>query len=79
MAGAGAGLVTALPALDSVLVTVAATTAASLAITLLALRTRAGNEPQRSLKLYNHGEGAFTFKNLLRSFHYAKLVLTHGK
>ena len=54
VAGAGAGLVAALPAPDSVLVTVAATAAASLAITLLGLRTRAGNQPQRSLKLYNH-------------------------
>ena len=52
--------------------------------------TRASNEPLRSLKLYNHGEGpyystrafsllkaattVFTFKNLLR--HYAKKALT---
>ena len=51
---------------------------------------RAGKEPSRSLKFYNHGEGpyyralnaataTFTFKNLLRLRHYAKQALTNGK
>ena len=49
---------------------------------------RAGKEPSRSLKFYNHEEGPslswlkvatidFTFKNLLR--HNAKQALTQGK
>ena len=39
--------------------------------------SRAANEPLRSLKFHNHGEGPPTFETPLR--HYANWVLTYGE